>query len=271
MLLGTSYQLAWQKTLNKIPGASMANQPYVDKWGEQEREPSLALRLIENFVSPGYLSKAESDGVERELQGLYERVQDDAVLPRDAAKYFAFEGQRIDLTAEQYTEFATVRGQTAHDLLAKLFESQAYREMNDQGRAGAVADVYDAANAAAKEAVSAYTPEGWMRDVLRDPVETLAERQTKREEQRVVDAFRENLYGAVLSGDEALALDCVEGLRLTGRDKGDIKSSLSGKFDDEYRAAYEAGDMATVYRIEDMLIGLGVGFKVSDFLKWAGE
>ena len=155
-------QYAWQKIRNKLPGLSFLSQPYVDNWGNTDKQTNVALRAFENFISPGYISEVSADNVESALSGLYDATGENAVLPTRQAKYFNVDGERIDLTGEQYTTAQTVRGQTAYAILSDMMGSDAYRQLSNDGKAQAVKDAYAFANAVAKSGVSDYQLTGWM-------------------------------------------------------------------------------------------------------------
>ncbi len=159
-------QYFFQKNQNKIPAASMLSQPYIDLWGREDTQENILIRAFENFVSPGYLNAVETSAVEQELVFIYEETGDAGVFPSKAAKYFQVDGQRKDLTAQEYTMFAKAKGQKAYSLLWEMMAAQAYREASAQEKAELIADVYEYATVFGKTQVSAYSTNGWKAKAL---------------------------------------------------------------------------------------------------------
>ena len=146
----------------RLPGWDYQQIPYIDAWGRTENTGNAAERAGNNFLNPAYTSTAETSPMEDELLRLYEQTGDGGVLPSRAAKYFNVDGERKDLTAQEYVKYATAKGQTAYKVLTALSGSEAYRKMSDAEKVEAVGLVYEYANATAKTKVSGYKPEGWI-------------------------------------------------------------------------------------------------------------
>lgn len=145
-----------QKQQNKIPGLSKKNIPYMDVFGNTDTEPNTALRVFENFLSPGYLQKKENSEAISGLRDLYRETGDASVLPNKAATSFSVDGKTKNLTQDEYQTFAQTRGKMIEDGLADLFRSSAYQNMGSEERVNAVSELYKHANAAAKAKISDY-------------------------------------------------------------------------------------------------------------------
>ena len=158
-------EYALQSAGRKLPGLYSAYQPYINEWGEAERMEGNALsRAMQNFISPGYLSTVDASPMEQELKRLYEATGDAGVFPSTAARYIMIDGQRRDLSAAEYTEYAVALGTLRHDLLTELVEEPVWQSMTDEERVNAVANIYAYANAEAKSAVSAFeVKDQWMK------------------------------------------------------------------------------------------------------------
>lgn len=160
-----------QYTLGKIsaktPGWDFQQIPYVDAWGRTESAGSRGANAANNFLNPAYTSKIETSAMEEELKRLNKVKGDDhTILPSRASKYFNVDGERKDLTAEEYLEYATEKGQRSYDLLTDLTGRPEYRKANDDVKAKAVEMAYEYANALAKTKVSDYKPDGWVATAL---------------------------------------------------------------------------------------------------------
>ena len=145
-----------QKQQNKIPGLSKKNIPYMDVFGNTDTEPNTALRVFENFLSPGYLQKKENSEAISGLRDLYRETGDASVLPNKAATSFSVDGKTKNLTQDEYQTLAQTRGKMIEDGLADLFRSSAYQNMGSEERVNAVSELYKHANAAAKAEISDY-------------------------------------------------------------------------------------------------------------------
>lgn len=140
------------QAMNRLPGEY--NQvDYIDAWGRTESTGSLAGRAASNFVSPGYYSKLSESEVEDELQRVYDATGGEYNVFPDRATMgnTTINGER--LTPEQYTEYATMLGQTRLAEVSALMETDAYKAMSDAEKARAIQEVYDYALQTAKHAI----------------------------------------------------------------------------------------------------------------------
>lgn len=161
-LLTSSQQQFVNKIIKKIPGATYLLSPYINEWGKQEKEKNIGMRLFKNFISPGYVSKIEVDEVEKMLDDTYKDSGDSAVLPTKSKKHFSVGGETVNLTAEEYETYATVRGQMAHSILKDLSNNSDFETADSTDKADLISQSYDLSNAIAKQGVSDYIPDGWI-------------------------------------------------------------------------------------------------------------
>ena len=150
----------------RVPGWDYQQIPYIDAWGRTEPTGGPLERAVDNFLNPGYRSAIQESAVEQALQELYEQTGEASVLPSRAGKYFTVDGERKDLTAEEYVEYATARGQTAYVLMDELFQRTEGTGLSDEDLVNAVEQVYEYANAQAKTQVSDYEPDGWVKKAM---------------------------------------------------------------------------------------------------------
>lgn len=162
--LPDSVQRALQKNRNKIPGLSNQSIAYRDVFGRAEKDTSMISRALKNFISPGYFSEEKIGSMESELIRVYQNTDDSGALPSMPAKYFNVNGERKDLTAEEYEKFSYTRGSIMYSNLSKLTESSLYKNLDDTDKASAISNVIELSNALAKTEVSDYQLEGWMAD-----------------------------------------------------------------------------------------------------------
>lgn len=152
----SSVQKFLQRQANKIPGLSQYQPAYTDVWGrEQKNGPDNVLaRAAYNFFSPGYLADAKGTQTEKALKELYQATGDNSVLPSKPQKYYkAEDGTKKFLTAQEYSTLTSQSGKISLDAIDKLTKSEAYKQMSNDERIEAVADIYKYAKAIAANKV----------------------------------------------------------------------------------------------------------------------
>ena len=149
-------QTTYQKALGKIPGAENTKVPYIDAWGRTEENDNFLLRAFENFVSPGYISKVTDDSVNNELAKIYTDTGESGVIPKRASTSFEVSGERVNLNADEYVQYATDKGQYSRKYLEEIMSSDLYNGLSSDGKAEAIAFLFSYANDKAKSNVSDY-------------------------------------------------------------------------------------------------------------------
>lgn len=148
-----------QRNQAKIPVLSKKLVPRLDAFGRTDTDDNVVRRAIENFLSPGYISKKNDGAVEAELNKLYAVNRNTAVLPGKAEGTITVNGKNVALNARQYMTYANTRGREAYSSLEKLFQSSAYKYLTQEEKENAVQKVYQYANAVGKNQVSSYALE----------------------------------------------------------------------------------------------------------------
>lgn len=163
--LPTNIQYALGRASARIPGWDYQQIPYIDAWGREEKTGTLPMRAFNNFLNPAYTSSMNVTPVDEEIQRLYNETGNGAVVPSRPERNITVDGTEIDLSKEQYEQYATERGQTQFSMLEDLLDSPAYAGLSDEEKAAVVDDVYTYADAMAKAGISDYEPEDWMLNV----------------------------------------------------------------------------------------------------------
>lgn len=148
----SSVQKFMQRQANKIPGLSQNQPAYTDVWGrEQKNGPdNVFARAAYNFFSPGYLADAKGTQAENALKELYQATSDNSVLPSKPQKYYkGDDGTKKFLSASDYSKLTSEGGKISLDAIDKLTKSEAYKQMSNDERIEAVADIYKYAKAIA--------------------------------------------------------------------------------------------------------------------------
>lgn len=148
------------KLENKIPGLTNTNQSFVDMFGrtDSKQSPTDYLKAgLENFLSPAYVQKKETDRTALELENLRQELGSEGkdVVPTDYSSRYTvrYDGRDIRMTPEQFTEYKKVRGQEVYKGLSSLTSSSEYQNMTTDEKKEAVRDVYEAASDAAKRSI----------------------------------------------------------------------------------------------------------------------
>ena len=152
-----TYDPRWWKQelnylINKVPGLRETLPEKIDLYGqpvELSDGRGLGSKLVENLVSPGYLSEEQTDAVTQELLRLSD--SGNAVSIGDVGKTAGLEGdgRSVKLTAEQYTQRQKTRGQVLAMVLTSAIGSTAYALLSDKQKAWVARQAVRYANAAA--------------------------------------------------------------------------------------------------------------------------
>lgn len=161
----TDVQYAIGRASARIPGWDYQQIPYIDAWGREESNGPLVLRAGNNFLNPAYTSSLNVTPVDEEIQRLYTQTGDGGVVPDRPNRYITVNGERVDLNADQYVQYATERGQMQFDMLDKLIDRSAYQRLTDSEKAAVISDVYQYADAVTKAEISDYQPDSWISKV----------------------------------------------------------------------------------------------------------
>ena len=206
--LPTDVQYAIGRASARLPGWDYQQVPYIDAWGRREDSGPLWLRTANNFLNPAYTSNSEVTPVDEEIQRLYDETGESGVVPDRPQRYITVNEERIDLSAEQYAQYAEERGQMQFSMLEGLVDSSAYQRLSDTDKAAIVSDVYSYADAVTKSHISDYEPEGWIAKVVEsgaDPAEYIL--------------YKHSLTDGMTLKERSAAL---ERSGITGREKTDL-------------------------------------------------
>lgn len=140
------------KSLAKIPGASMSLTPYIDAWGNVEQKDSRLTAGLENFFSPGYVSKiTRDDPATNEVERLYHQTGIGTVVPKNPEKSITFYGNKQKLSGEQWTDYAINKGKMSYEMVMSAIKAPEYKELPDEVKAKVITDIYDYCGNQAKQ------------------------------------------------------------------------------------------------------------------------
>lgn len=272
-------QRTYQKLFNKIPGLSYLNQPYIDEWGREDKTQNIVVGAFENFLSPGWFSEIRTSDMEQELLRLYEATGESGVLPGYAAKFITVDGEKINFTGDEYTQFSEIRGQTAYSTISEIMSSEEYGDMSDAQKVKAVKDAFEFAGSAAKAAVSEYELEGWQQDANEESQEegvsigeAIAHRAaTNGAAPEIASILQDDGAEAAQEKIDRMMKACDSRDEMRDQ-KGNVKSAITRAYKKKYIKYHDAGDVEGMRKIRQELMQLrtpvGKLYTMKDFRNW---
>jgi hypothetical protein len=134
-----------QRTLGKVsaktPGWDYNQIPYINAWGEQEENLPGAADWAYQMLSPSYYAKGKDDQLTQELNRLND-AQDENVYPAIQDKTITIDNKDYNLTADEFVEVATQRGQMQKKLVEGIISSKDYKLLDDDEKAKAIRFAY---------------------------------------------------------------------------------------------------------------------------------
>lgn len=174
----------WERVASNVPALGEAmglKTDKIDEWGNTVSAGSAGERVFNAFLNPSTVSQVDkSDPTVNEINRLSKTEFGEGVVPEVAPKtltYMDSSGETrkdVRLTKEQWTDYATTRGQTSKKVLDKLIASKDYQNLTDSGKQAAIKLVYEYADkTGAIKAMKDHDgyPESWMEEAAqsKDP------------------------------------------------------------------------------------------------------
>ena len=142
-----------QGAAKKVPGARNQLQPRVDMWGNEVSNGSAPERVVQSFLSPGFLKAQDNSPATQEIRRLAKATGDSAVYPAAAEKSYTVKGETRTMTGEEYTRYAKAMGQTRKELVEAAVKLPAYKSMSDSEKSDYIQNVYKYAKETARQQV----------------------------------------------------------------------------------------------------------------------
>lgn len=247
---------------SKIPGMSQALPVVYDTWGNPiKRQDSTGEAALANLLNPGQIGNIRETPIDDEINDLYVSTGDAAVFPKKAAWSYKINGETVKLNSEQYSEYQRIMGQNAYGMASALINSASYNNMSDDQKAGAIADLYNFADALAKTELLGYDIEA---------------SQTYKKMYEIYQdkgaAGVATFLGIKQSMDSNKAEDkvaAVADIPGSDEDKGYYLSLLIGNLSKEAQTAYDYNGYPGVYWYYAQKTGIGdySGYKESNYKK----
>ncbi|MCI6516271.1 MAG: hypothetical protein MR442_03580 [Lachnospiraceae bacterium] len=247
---------------SKIPGLSQTLPVAYDTWGNPiKRQDSTGEAALANLLNPGQIGNIRETPIDDEINDLYASTGDAAVFPKKAAWSYKINGETVKLNSEQYSEYQRIMGQNAYGMASALINSASYNNMSDDQKAGAIADLYNFADALAKTELLGYDIESSqtykkMYDIYQD--KGAAGVATFLGIKHSMDSNK--------AEDKVAAVADIPG---SDEDKGYYLSLLIGNLSKEAQTAYDYNGYPGVYWYYAQKTGIGdySGYKESNYKK----
>lgn len=181
--LPTDLQYELGSQLARVPGVDYQQIPFVDGWGRTESSGHWLPRAGNQFLNPSYTSSDTSTPYTRETRRLYEATGDGGVVSKRPEKEITVDSQTKYLSAGEYLQYATERGQMREQLVTDIIGRDAYQDMGAAEQAEVIKDVYSYTDEVAKSHISEYEPSSWVKKVETygvDPSDAILYRAAKR-------------------------------------------------------------------------------------------
>lgn len=247
---------------SKIPGMSQTLPVAYDTWGNPiKRQDSTGEAALANLLNPGQIGNIRETPIDDEINDLYASTGDAVVFPKKAAWSYKINGETVKLNSEQYSEYQRIMGQNAYGMASALINSASYNNMSDDQKAGAIADLYNFADALAKTELLGYDIES---------------SQTYKKMYEIYQdkgaAGVATFLGIKQSMDSNKAEDkvaAVADIPGSDEDKGYYLSLLIGNLSKEAQTAYDYNGYPGVYWYYAQKTGIGdySGYKESNYKK----
>ena len=245
-----------QKQLGKMsaktPFWDFQQTPYINEWGEEERNPEGIKNWMYQMLSPSYIDKVNVDNVAKELYRLNE-VQDEVnVFPDKAKTTFSYTDkngkyhENYQLSMEEAEKLQRVEGQTKAEIVANLISSKDWKAMTDAQKASAISLVYSYASERARvNAISDYGgfSKAWMMNIRGKEADTIIRKVALGDISESVSALNkaldENWNTAEAAGNMETAWKAYS--RLSSGAQAEIRKEAGESAAGKYIAAREAG------------------------------
>ena len=181
--LPTDLQYELGSQLARVPGVDYQQIPFVDGWGRTESSGHWLPRAGNQFLNPSYTSSDTSTPAIQETRRLYEATGDGGVVSKRPDKEITVDSQTKYLSAGEYLQYATERGEMRDQLVTDIIGRDAYQDMGAAEQAEVIKDVYSYTDAIAKSHISEYEPSSWVKKVETygvDPSDAILYRAAKR-------------------------------------------------------------------------------------------
>lgn len=132
------------QVMSKIPGLRQNLPVKSDIWGkEKQSDSNISTRIINNFINPATVKDVNVSKVDKELNDLYDKIGETAILPSTIEKTYKINGQIYRMTSKEFSDYKKSYGQTSYKLLNDLIKTKEYEDFSDDQKQKAVESIYE--------------------------------------------------------------------------------------------------------------------------------
>lgn len=150
-----------KKQMNKIPGLSTLNEPYIDTYGrEQNNGPSdnAGINLAYQMLSPGYLSDINETKADKMSREAYEVEKNKSTLPKWQSSFKDSNDNRV--SPEKYTKASKAYGKAEYDIRDAFAKDKWFSSLKPEEKESIVKDINSIAMKVGKNAIEpSYNPD----------------------------------------------------------------------------------------------------------------
>lgn len=134
----------------KIPGAKNTLAPTVNTFGEEVENYGGDNSAFNVFLNPANISKANATDTQKVLYALYEATKDKTIFPMQAPYYLSDDGEKVNLSSNERSEYQKRSGEYVSKELYALFDSEFYKTLENEDKVEVVNKIVKDANTHAK-------------------------------------------------------------------------------------------------------------------------
>lgn len=143
------------RAMAKVPGLENKLPQRIDTLGKPAETYQGGTNSVVNvFFNPAFVSRIEESPEAKMVLDLYRTTGEQGQIPRVAPEFIKDEnGNRIDLTPEQYTQFQKYIGEKTQEMFSKLAQSDEFNSMNDVDKVNKLTSLLTNISADAKKEI----------------------------------------------------------------------------------------------------------------------
>lgn len=213
----------------KIPGAKNTLAPTVNTFGEEVENYGGDNSTFNVFLNPANISKANATDTQKELYALYEATKDKTIFPMQAPYYLSDDGEKVNLSSNERSEYQKRSGEYVSKELHALFDSEFYKTLENEDKVEVVNKIVKDANTHAKSK--------W--------ITTKATKELKKIQEELKDVPMVDYYNAWLAQKDAEGKKNAKGETISGTKKKAKIKAINSAVDDDLTTYQKK----TLYRI----------------------
>lgn len=213
----------------KIPGAKNTLAPTVNTFGEEVENYGGDNSTFNVFLNPANISKANATDTQKELYALYEATKDKTIFPMQAPYYLSDDGEKVNLSSNERSEYQKRSGEYVSKELHALFDSEFYKTLENEDKVEVVNKIVKDANTHAKSK--------W--------ITTKATKELKKIQEELKDVPMGDYYNAWLAQKDAEGKKNAKGETISGTKKKAKIKAINSAVDDDLTTYQKK----TLYRI----------------------